>query len=256
MLLTIDIGNTNIKWCLFDGDDPIVNFRIATDRDKTSDEYAVIISTFLNLKKIDLNNINGAIISSVVPILTGCISQSVESVFGIKSLIVGPGIKTGLNILLDDPAQLGSDLVCACIAASKLYSYPSIIISMGTATAICTLDKKSNMRGGLIAPGLNISLKALTSSGSLLPSVSLQAPENVIGRNTIDCIKSGVIIGEACRIDGLIDRIEKELGSKCSIIATGGLAKYVIPSCTHDIILDDNLIVKGLKILYYKNSKH
>lgn len=254
MLLSVDIGNTNIKFGVFKEDELICSLRIATDIKKTADEYAVDLFTLFRINQIDRKDIKASIISSVVPKTTPFIVKAIKQVLNIDSLIVGPGIKTGLNILLDDPAQLGSDLVCACVSAIKNYSSPAIVISMGTATAICIIDENSAMRGGIIAPGVQISLDALTQRGALLASVGLDAPKSIIGKNTNDCVKSGVVIGEACKIDGIIDKIEKELGTKCTVIATGGLSHSIIPNCSHEITIDDNLIIKGLKIIYDKNN--
>ena len=254
MLLTIDIGNSNIKWAVFDGDDIKAHLRISTDKNKTDDEYSIYLHGLLFRKKIDPKSVTGAVISSVVPKITPLIEFAIKDNLGIEPLVIGPGVKTGLNILLDDPAQLGADLVCGSVAASNLYTPPAIIISMGTATAICVIDEKKNMRGGLIAPGVNISLDALTNSGALLPSVSLDIPKYTIGRNTINCIQSGIVLGEACKIDGLIDRIENEIGCECTVIATGGLSKNIIPACKKDIIIDENLIIKGSKLIFERNN--
>lgn len=254
MLLCIDIGNSNIKYGIFKNDELILNVRVQTNKLKTADEFIVDLFTIFNINKIEYKEIKKAIISSVVPKLTDAIKKAILNVLNINSLIVGPGVKTGLNILLDDPAQLGADLVAASIATSTLYTCPAIVISMGTATAMCIIDKNKNMKGGIIAPGVNVSLEALTNSTALLPSIGLSAPKSIIGKNTIDCIKSGVVIGEACKIDGLINKIEEELGEKCTIVATGGLAKNIVPNCAHKIIVDENLIINGLRLIYEKNK--
>lgn len=254
MLLCIDIGNTNIKCAIINDDTIIAKTRLGTDPSKTSDEYLVNLYTLLAISKLNSHDITDAIISSVVPKLTSTFEKTIQSLFNIDSLIIGPGIKTGLNILLDDPATLGSDLVAACVAVINLYSSPAIMISLGTASVSCVIDKNKNMRGGLISPGIEISLEGLTNKSALLPSIDLRAPKSVIGKNTIDCMKSGIVLGEACKIDGLIDKIEEELDEKCTVIATGGLSKSIIPNCTHDIIIDEDLIIKGLQIIYNKNK--
>ena len=173
---------------------------------------------------------------------------------GIESLVVGPGIKTGLNIRIEDPSQLGADLVVACVSANAKYPAPCIVISMGTATVMCVIDKNRSMLGGPIAPGVMVSLNALTGNAALLYSVSLDAPESVIGNNTDRSIRSGVVWGTVCMIDGMIDRIEKELGEKCSVVATGGMAKTIIKHCAHEITVQDDLIMQGLKLIFDRNQ--
>jgi len=167
--------------------------------------------------------------------------------------VVGPGVKTGLNIKLDDPATAGSDLVVVAVAALNEYTCPQILIDMGTATTMSVLDQKGSFIGGVILPGLRTSLDALVSNAAQLSQTSLTAPKKVIGKNTLDCMKGGMIYGNAASIDGMIERMEEELGCKCTIVATGGLAKAVIPHCRHDIIIDENLLLKGLQIIYEKN---
>lgn len=254
MLLCIDIGNTNIKCAIYNNDDLITSVRIATDLKKTADEYSVDFYTLLKVKELKITNINNVIISSVVPSITGKIERAIKQVLNAEVMIVGPGIKTGLNIQIDDPAELGADLVVASVAASNLFSSPSIVISMGTATAMCVIDENKTMKGGIIAPGVNISLEALTQRSALLPSIELKAPKSTIGKNTTECMKSGVVLGAAAMIDGMIDKIEKELNKKCTVIATGGIADSIIPNCSHDIKVDNDLIIKGLKIIYNKQK--
>lgn len=254
MLLTIDVGNTNIKLGIYDGDELHRIIKISTDSHKTADEIAVDLYTLLQVYSVDSYDIDGCIICSVVPRITNRLKAAVKSVTGVDALIVGPGIKTGVNICIDDPATLGADLVVACAGAQSMFPIPCIVISMGTATAMFVIDKNKRMLGGTIAPGVSISLDALTSHGALLPSISLNAPKNVIGKNTDDSIRAGVVIGTACMIDGMISKIEEEIGSKCTVVATGGIAPMIVNSCSHDIILKDDLILEGLRIIYYKNA--
>ena len=254
MLLTIDVGNTNIKLGIFYKEKLINITRLSTDRRKTADEFSVDLYTLFKVNGIDSSKISGCIISSVVPQVTSKIKCAVKRIIDINPIIVGPGIKTGLNIKIDDPSTLGADLVVGCVAASNLCDMPCIVISMGTATAMCVLDSDKSMKGGLIAPGVSISLDALTNSGALLPSVALDAPDSVIGTSTDKSIRAGVVIGSACMIDGLIDKIETELNSKCTIIATGGLADTIIKNCKHKIIVKDDLLLQGLRMIYNKNS--
>ena len=168
--------------------------------------------------------------------------------------IVGPGVKTGLNILMDNPAQVGSDRIVNAVAAINEYPAPLIIIDMGTATTFCVIDEKKNYIGGMILPGVRISLDALTSRTSQLSKISIEAPKKTIGKNTIDCMKSGIIHGNAACIDGMVKRIEHELGQKATVLATGGLARKIVPYCEQRILIDDELLLKGLRLIYNKNK--
>ncbi len=254
MLLTIDVGNTNIKFGIFNSKELVSTLRLSTDTKKTADEYSVELYSIFKVHSIDSAKLNNCIISSVVPKVTQTLKNAIKSVLGIDALVVGPGIKTGVNIRIEDPSTLGSDLVVGCAAAQSLFDTPCIVISMGTATAICVVDKDRIMQGGIIAPGVSISLDALTNNGALLPSVALNAPKNVIGKNTDECIRSGIVLGTACMIDGIIDKIESQLGYKCQVVATGGLAPMITNNCSHSITVKDDLILQGLRIIFEKNS--
>ena len=256
MILAIDVGNTHTVMGCIEGGEITNVTRIASDKSRTEFEHAVTISMLLRFSKVDAESITGAIISSVVPPVTTTISKAVEIVTGKKPLIVGAGIKTGVNIQIDNPAEAGSDLVVAAAAALRYYRPPMIIIDMGTATTISVIDKSGTFVGGAIVPGVGISLNALTEGASLLPRIPLEAPKCSIGRNTIDCMKSGSILGSAAMLDGMIARMEKELGEEnISVIATGGIAKSIVPLCGHEITVDDDLILKGLWVIYEKNTK-
>lgn len=255
MLLAVDIGNTNIKFGIFDGDELKRTLTISCDKNKTADEYAVEIYSLIRVMGIHRTDFDGCIISSVVPVVTARIQVAVADMLGIDSLIVGPGVKTGLNIRIEDPSQLGADLVVACVAANAKYTAPCIVISMGTATVLCVIDKNKAMLGGPIAPGVMVSLNALTGNAALLYSVSLDAPKSVIGNNTDRSIRSGLVWGTVCMIDGMIDKIEQELGEKCTVVATGGMAKTIIKHCAHEITIQDDLIMQGLKLIFDRNQK-
>ena len=255
MLLAIDIGNTNIVLGGFrDGDNLSFVSRISTNAHKTVDEYATKIKSILSLNEINPGNITGVIISSVVPPLNSPVKNAVKKVYGVEPILVGPGIKTGINMLVDDPRQVGSDLICACVAAYNLYTAPALIADMGTATKIMAIDESGAFLGVSIIPGVEIAVKALTSGTAQLPQISLDAPPSVIGKNTTDCMKSGVIFGNASMIDGMIDRMTEEYGNSFPVYATGGMCRTVIPNCKHEITIDDSLVLKGLKIIYDKNK--
>ncbi len=253
MILAIDMGNTNIViGCL---DDEKIHFveRMSTDHSKTELEYAISFKHVLELNQIDVKQIEGVIISSVVPPLLNTIKKAVKKVVNKTAKVVGPGIKTGLNIKTDNPAQVGSDMIVCAVAGLKEYGAPLIFVDMGTATTISVIDANKNYIGGVILPGVKISLNALVSNTAQLPRISMEAPKKVIGTNTIDCMKSGIILGNASCIDGMIEHIEEELGMEATVLATGGIAPSIIPHCKKNIILDDALLLKGLKIIYDRN---
>ena len=254
MILAIDIGNTNIVIGCVDEKKTYFIERLATVKTKTELEYAIDIKVVLELYGISREDIKGGIICSVVPQITSIVRLAAEKVLRRQILVVGPDIKTGLNILMDNPAQLGSDLVAGAVAGINEYPLPLIILDMGTATTICVIDEKKNYIGGMILPGVMVSLNSLTAHAAQLQGISLEPPRQMIGKNTIDCMKSGIINGNAAVVDGMIDRIEEEIGKKATAVATGGLAKAIVPYCRRKVILDDNLLLKGLLIIYNKNK--
>lgn len=255
MLLAIDMGNTNIVIGCIDNERIYFEERLSTDESETELEYAIGFKTVLDLYGIRGSRIEGAIISSVVPNLVNTIKAAVMKIVGKEPLVVGPGVKTGLNIYMDNPKQVGGDRVVNAVAGLKEYGAPLIIVDMGTATTCCVVDKDQNYVGGIIMPGVNVALEALVARTAQLPRIPLEAPRKVIGKNTIDCMKSGTIFANAAAIDGLVDRMEEELGYKTTVLATGGLAKIIVPHCKREIIVDDELLLKGLKIIYDKNME-
>ncbi len=255
MILAIDIGNSNVVIGGFENDKIEFTARVATDARRTEEQYAVEIYQILNLHGYSAREMEGSIISSVVPQLTSVMKAALRIITGKKPLVVGPGLKTGLNIKLDNPASLGADRVADTVAAIHEYPLPLLVVDMGTATTISVINDKEEFVGGAIMPGLRLSLEALSSRASLLPHIDLIPPKSVIGRNTIDAMDSGMIYGNASMLDGMIERIQEELGQKVQVIATGGLSQKVTPYCKHQIVQDPNLLLKGLRILYYKNSK-
>lgn len=253
MLLALDVGNTNIVLGCFDGDKLLFRERISTNQQETDLEYAIRIRMALDMHSIDRSQITETIISSVVPSVTNTLKQAVHKYTGCAPMVVGPGIKTGLSIVIDNPAQLGSDLVVDAVAGITEYPLPLIIIDMGTATTFSLIDEKKRYLGGVIMTGMSVSTEALVSRTSQLPRIAFEAPKHIIGKNTIDCMKSGIMYSTACALDGMIERIEEEIGHKCTVVATGGLAGTVTPLCKKEIILDDDLLLKGLRAIYEKN---
>lgn len=262
MILAIDVGNTNIVIGGIENGKTAFISRLSTDTGKTQDEYAIQIKMITELNGISINNFNGAIISSVVPQIISTLQSAIRKVTGHEALVVGPGLKTGLDIKIDNPAQLGSDIVVGAVAAISLYQKPLMVIDMGTATTICVVDRNKCYRGGVILPGIKVAMESLTKNAAQLQSISLDAPVKTIGTNTTDCMRSGIIFGNAAMIDGLIDRMCREIENsssenknKITIVATGGLAPKIIPYCTHDIIINDELLIIGLEIIFNLNKK-
>ena len=255
MILAVDIGNSNIVIGGVEGDKIIFESRIRTDATKTSDEYCVDLKILLDVQGVSVASIEGSIIASVVPQVLNSFQTAIMKLTGKQSLVVGPGLKTGLNIKIENPAQTGADLVVGCVAALREHKPPLIVVDMGTATTVVVLDETGALIGGSICPGVKISLDALTERTALLPGLQLDTPKRAIGKNTIDCMRSGIMLGNACMIDGLVERMEQELGYKTTVIATGGIAKFVLPMCRTPIIYDKDLIIKGLAALYRDNKR-
>lgn len=253
MILAIDIGNTNIVVGCIDDQKTYFIERLSTVRTKTELEYAVDLKTVLDIYHIKGTDIEGCIISSVVPQITNTAKLAAEKILKKEVMVLGPGVKTGLNILMDHPAQLGADLVADAVAGLNEYPVPFIVIDMGTATTVSVVNSKKQYIGGMILPGVRVSLDALTAHASQLSGISIDAPKHVIGKNTVECMKSGVLYSSAAALDGIIDRVEEELGEKATVIATGGLAKKIVSHCKKDIILDEDLLLKGLLVIYEKN---
>ena len=259
MLLAIDIGNTNIVIGCVEGEKILHELRLATDLVKTSDQYWMDLKGVLALYDLRAEEIEGVIISSVVPPVHGMQVYRIGGVpvmklTGRTPMVVGPGLKTGLNIAGGNPGQVGSDLVVAAVAALRDYPAPLIIIDMGTATTMMAVDASGTFLGGSICPGVKVSSEVLTTRTSQLPGISLEAPKHAIGRNTTECMQSGIMLGAACMIDGMIARMEEELGMKATVIATGGISRFVLPMCRTQIHYERDLLLKGLRILYEKNK--
>ena len=255
MILAIDIGNTNIVLgCIKDGEILHV-FRLYTNHSKTADEYSMEIKSILDFHGVQGDMVDGSVISCVVPQLTRVFTDAVRLLTGINAIVVGAGVKTGMNIAIEDPGTLAADMVAAAVGALASYSMPAIIVDMGTATKMLVLDKNGNFIGGAILPGVAISMNALAAGTSLLPRVPLEAPAKSISANTVDCMKSGAIYGAASMVDGMIERFEDELGESAQVVATGGLAGVIYQYCKRGIVHDPNLILRGLSIIYEKNKR-
>ena len=255
MILVVDIGNSNVVIGGVVEDKIRFEARLRTDATKTSDEYCIDIKNILDIYGVERKVIEGSIIASVVPQVLNTIQTAVVKLTGKKALVVGPGLKTGLNIAIENPSQTGADLVVGCVAALREHEAPLIVIDMGTATTMVVLDKSGALVGGSISPGVKISMDALTGGTALLPGLQLDQPRRAIGRNTIDCMRSGIMMGTACMLDGMIDRMEEELGYPAKVIVTGGIARFVVPMCRKTMIYDKDLLIKGLAALYRENKR-
>ena len=255
MILAVDMGNSHIEFGLVEGDRILLSERISTDSRKTATEYAVLLHTILEIRNIDISAIEGAVLSSVVPPLTFALKNAVKMAVGVTPIVVGPGVRNGLKIRIDDPKTLGADMAVGAVGGIEIYGCPLIIIDMGTATTISSIDEDGCFRGGAIMPGVGVSLDALVSATSQLPRIPLSAPDEAVGTNTLTCMQSGIVFGQAAMLDGMIERFRDEMKGSPKVIATGGLARVIVPYCKNEIILDNELMIKGLKIIYDKNIR-
>jgi len=247
MVLLVDVGNSNIVFSFSDLKQINKSFRFKTLDDKTSDEYYIIIKSMLDMYKFD-----NVIISSVVPVVTSLLKKLFKTYYNIDSMIIGPGVKTGIQLKVDDPKTVGADIICDCSGAMK-YSNEAIIVDLGTATKYIYV-KNNIFYGCSIAPGVTISMKALISNAALLPNIEFTTPKKVIATNTISCMQSGVILGSASQVDGMIDRIKEEIGKDdILVLATGGLSSLIVPLCKNNIELKPDLTLDGLLEIYKKN---
>jgi len=254
MILAVDIGNTHILLGGFDDKEILFTELLTTNRNSTDLEYATLIESALRVNLLDFASVDGAIISSVVPNVTSSICRAIERFTSCTPLLVGPGVKTGLKIRTDNPAQVGSDLVMAAVAGIREYKVPQINIYMGTATAFSLIDETKTFVGTSIGAGMGVASDALCERTSQLPSVAFETPKKVIGTNTVDSVKSGLMYQTAATIDGMIDRIEEEYGKPCTVVATGRYAASVTKLCKRTIHTDPDLILKGLMEVYFKNA--
>lgn len=254
MILAVDIGNTHILLGGFDDKEILFTELLTTNRNSTDLEYATLIESALRVNLLDFASVDGAIISSVVPNVTSSICRAIERFTSCTPLLVGPGVKTGLKIRTDNPAQVGSDLVMAAVAGIREYKVPQINIYMGTATAFSLIDETKTFVGTSIGAGMGVAADALCERTSQLPSVAFETPKKVIGTNTVDSVKSGLMYQTAATIDGMIDRIEEEYGNPCTVVATGRYAASVTKLCKRTIHTDPDLILKGLMEVYFKNA--
>ena len=254
MILAVDVGNTNIVLGFLDGERLAHECRLSTSADDSADEYAIKLKSIFEIFKIDIDDIEGSVLSSVVPPLNRTVSKAIMLITGKMPIVVGPGVKTGLNIKINNPAELGADMVVGAVASIAKYPCPQILFDLGTATTASVIDKNGCFSGGAILCGVNTGLNALSSTTAQLPQIEIAAPESAIGTNTIDSMRSGAVFGTAAMLDGLIKRFESELGEKATVIVTGGLGSIVAQNCESEVIVDKHLLIDGLRIIYEKNK--
>lgn len=253
MILAIDVGNTQlVAGCMQNGRS-VVSARFETNTRSTAAEYAIKFKIWLEMNNVSASQIEGGIISTVVPPLASVLRETFRMLCGKEPVVVGPGVRTGLNIKIDNPAQLGADIVAGTVASIAKYPLPQIVFDMGTATTACVIDAAGVLRGVVILPGVRTALSTLVEKTSQLPNIDLIAPKHVVGTNTVDSMLSGTIYGTAATMDGIARRIEKEIGEEATLIATGGLSKAIVPYCERSFIQDDNLVLDGLYRIYQKN---
>jgi type III pantothenate kinase len=254
MLLALDMGNTNILAGVFDGPRLVCTARAHTAHWRTADEWAVLLRDILSINGVTPDTVDGSIVSSTAWPATDFLCKGAALLTGEEPLLVGPGVKTGLHIAIDNPAQLGSDMVCNAVAALSLVRPPVIIFDTGTAATMSVIDEKGRFTGGAIMPGLNTSLEALSARTSQLPKISLEKPPRVIGSNTIDCMRSGAVFGWASMLDGMTDRAEEETGQVYAVFATGGLSGHIVPHMRRKVRHEPSLLLEGLRIIYERNT--
>jgi len=253
MILAVNIGNTHISFCCIKNDNISKIYKIITNKNETVYGYAASLHRIFELEKINCEDFEGAIISSVVPPVTEIFKEAVKTLCNKTPLIVGAGIKTGLHIKIDDPGTIAADLVIGAVAAKEHYPLPCAIVDMGTATTITVVDGDGKYIGGTIMPGVSTSLDALTLNTSLLPHIEIKPPQKNIPTNTVDSMKSGIIFGSAGAVDKVLGKFEEEIGELKTVVSTGGMADIIAPYCTHKINSDEKLLFKGLNIIYKKN---
>lgn len=256
MILVLDVGNTNIVLGVYQGEKLIDFWRAATDKNKTSDEYSIFIYQFFQYSNLNIKDIRDVIISSVVPNIMYSLERAIKKLFNIEALVVGPGIKTGINIKYDDPAQVGADRIVNAIAAYEKYGGPLIIVDFGTATTFCAISELGEYLGGAIAPGIRISSEVLFEKTAKLPRVELIRPDKIIGKNTINSMQAGIIYGYVGLVEYIIKKMKSEFGKSgpVKVIATGGFANLIASEVVSINKVDRFLPLEGLKIIYERNK--
>ncbi|CAH0312634.1 type III pantothenate kinase [Peribacillus sp. Bi134] len=255
MIFVLDVGNTNTVLGVYDEDILKYHWRIETNRHKTEDEYGMIIKSLLQHEGLSFDQFDGIIISSVVPPIMFALERMCKKYFGIKPLIVGPGIKTGLNIKYENPREVGADRIVNAVAGTQEYGSPLIIVDFGTATTYCYINEDKQYMGGAIAPGINISTEALYSKAAKLPRIEISRPEGIIGKNTVSAMQAGILYGYVGQVEGIVNRIKAQSNLEPTVIATGGLATLIANESTVIDVVEPFLTLKGLQLIYKRNRE-
>ena len=254
MILVCDLGNTNVVFGMYENDTCLITFRLVSSKLMGQDEYVAKINSIIRDKNIDVSKVTGAIMSSVMPSISMIIFNAIKEVFNVEPLILGSGVKTGMPILTDNPNEVGTDLIAACVGATSKYGKPLVLVDFGTATKINVIDKNGAFIGCVIAPGIKISNESLVNVAPQLPMINYKAPKKVIGKNTMDSMNSAAVYGTASMIDGMIRKIERELGYTTFKLSTGGLQGYITPYCEIPFSVDQDILLYGLYKIYVKNK--
>ncbi|MDO7485586.1 type III pantothenate kinase [Peribacillus sp. NPDC096622] len=255
MIFVLDVGNTNTVLGVYDEDILKYHWRIETSRHKTEDEYGMVIKSLLQHEGLSFDQFDGIIISSVVPPIMFALERMCKKYFGIKPLIVGPGIKTGLNIKYENPREVGADRIVNAVAGIQEYGSPLIIVDFGTATTYCYINEDKQYMGGAIAPGINISTEALYSKAAKLPRIEISRPEGIIGKNTVSAMQAGILYGYVGQVEGIVNRIKAQSNLEPTVIATGGLATLIANESTVIDVVEPFLTLKGLQLIYKRNRE-
>lgn len=255
MIFVFDVGNTNIVCGIYKGEDLVHHWRISTSKTKTEDEYAMLINSLFEHVDLSFDDISGIVVSSVVPSIMFALERLCEKYFNQSPMVIGPGIKTGLDIKTDNPKEIGADRIVNAVAALHLYGAPLVVVDFGTATTYCSINEHGQYSGGAIAPGINISMEALIANASKLPRIEIMKTADVVGRNTVSAMQSGIFYGYVGQVEGIVSRMKSQFNQEPTVVATGGLASLIADEASVIDHVDPFLTLKGLQLIYLRNNE-